>query len=171
MNSDCEKIKDQIADLVTGILPEAKVHVLEQHLNECTACRDYARALKDEDMLLTDFFAKIDTNITHQQERVLQAINRFDVSRQSKTHLIWRLIMKSPITKLAVATAIIIAVLFGIYLFGGSIGGTSVAWADIAERFESVPFFGVTLYAGNDTSDQAQKIEIWKSENSKVRAR
>jgi len=78
--------------------------------------------------------------------------------------------MKSPITKLAVATAIIIAVLFGIYLFGGSIGGTSVAWADIAERFESVPFFGVTLYAGNDTSDQAQKIEIWKSENSKVRA-
>ncbi len=74
MNSDCQKIKDQIADLVTGILPEAQVHNLEQHLNECAACRDYARALKDEDMLLTEFFAKIDTNITHQQERVLQAL-------------------------------------------------------------------------------------------------
>ncbi len=108
MSSDCEKIKDQIADLVTGILPEAQVHVLEQHLNKCAACRDYARALKDEDMLLTEFFAKIDTNITHQQERVLQAINHSGVSKQSETHLIRRIIMKSPITKLAVAAAVII---------------------------------------------------------------
>ena len=107
MNSDCQKIKDQIADLVTGILPEAQVHVLEQHLNECAACRDYARALKDEDMLLTEFFAKIDTNITHQQERVLQAINHSGVSKQSETHLIRRTIMRSPITKLAAAAAII----------------------------------------------------------------
>jgi len=110
MNSDCQKIKDQIADLVTGILSEAQVHVLEQHLNECATCRGYARALKDEDMLLSEFFTKIDTNITHQQERVLQVINHSGVSKQSGTHLVWRTIMKSPITKLAAAAVIIVAV-------------------------------------------------------------
>jgi len=109
MNSDCEKFKDQIADLVTGILPEAQVHELEQHLNECAACRDYARALKVEDMLLTEFFAKIDTNITHQQELVLQAINHSGVSRKNETHLIRRTIMKNPITKIAAVLAVVIA--------------------------------------------------------------
>ncbi len=121
MNSDCQKIKDQIADLVTGILPKAQVHELEQHLNKCAACRDYARTLKDEDMLLTEFFAKIDANITHQQERVLQAINLSGVSRQSETHLIWRTIMKSPIIKLAAAAVIIIAVVLSINLWDKSI--------------------------------------------------
>jgi len=168
MSSDCEKIKDQIADLVTGILSDAQVHLLEQHLNQCAACRDYACALKDEDMFLTELFAKIDTDMTSRQERVLQAINQSGVSRQSETHLIRRTIMKSPITKLAAAAVIIIAAIISVIQFGGSV--TNVAWAEVVERFESVPFFSVTLYAGNDTSTQAQKIEIWKSENSQVRA-
>jgi len=139
MNSDCEKIKDQIADLVTGILPEAQVHELEQHLKECAACRDYARALKDEDMLLTEFFAKIDTNITHQQECVLQAINRSDVSKQIETHLIWRTIMKSPFTKIAAAAAIIIACFTGIFFWKST--GSGIALADVLARVEQVKVF------------------------------
>jgi hypothetical protein len=79
-----------------------------------------------------------------------------------------RHIMKSPITKLAAAAAIIIAVSVVINPFGNS--ATSVAWAEIAECFESVPFFNLTIYFSYDTSAEAKKIEIWKSENSKVRA-
>jgi len=174
MNSICEKMKDQIADLVTGILPEAQVHDLEQHLNECAACRDYARALKDEDMLLTEFFAKIDTDMTSRQERVLQTVNRSCLSKQTDTLSIRRIIMKNPITKLAAAAVIIIAVLIGINQFGGSIDGASVAWADVAERFESVPFFNVTIYLGlgpyaEDQKMEIHKIEIWTSENSQTR--
>lgn len=135
MNSDCEKIKDQIADLVTGILLEAEVHVLEQHLNECSACRDYARALEDEDTLLTELFAKIDTDMTGRQERVLQAVNRSCLSKQTETLPIRRIIMSSPITKLA-AAAIIIAVLIGIDQFGSS--GKGVAWGNVAEKVEKI---------------------------------
>ena len=79
-----------------------------------------------------------------------------------------KIIMKSPITKLAAAAVIIIAVFIVANQFGGSV--TSVAWADVAERFESVPFFNLTIYAGHDTSAEALKIEIWKSENARVRA-
>ena len=46
---------------------------------------------------------------------------------------IWRIIMKSPITKLTVAAVIIIAVVIGINQFGGRLGSTSVAWADVVK--------------------------------------
>ena len=42
---------------------------------------------------------------------------------------IWRTIMKSPITKLAAAAVIIIAVLIGVHYLGGSIDGASLAWS------------------------------------------
>ncbi|HUU18517.1 MAG TPA: zf-HC2 domain-containing protein [Sedimentisphaerales bacterium] len=156
MNSDCEKIKDQIADLVTGILPEAQVQIMEQHLNECAACRDYARALKDEDMLLTEFFAKIDTNITHQQERVLQAINHSDVSKQSETHLIWRTIMKSPITKLAAAAVIIVAVALSINVWDKSIP-SAYAFNQTVEANHGVRYIHIK---GFDPSQKEPK-EYW----------
>ena len=78
------------------------------------------------------------------------------------------IIMKSPITKLAAAAVIIIAVFIGLEQL--STNGSSVAWADVVERFESVPFFSVTVYMGHDKSLPEGKVEIWKSEGSRVRA-
>ena len=49
---------------------------------------------------------------------------------------IWRIIMKSRITKLA--AAVIIIGIIGLHLFNNSINGTSVVWADVAERLEKV---------------------------------
>jgi len=81
---------------------------------------------------------------------------------------IWRMIVKNRTTKLAAAAVIIITVVVGIHYLGSS--GTSVAFAEVIQRFESVPFFNLTIYVGNDTTAEAQKIEIWKSEKSQVRA-
>ena len=50
---------------------------------------------------------------------------------------IWRIIMKSRITKLAAAAVIVIAVLVCIRQFGGSIDGTTVAWAKVIETIEN----------------------------------
>jgi outer membrane lipoprotein-sorting protein len=50
---------------------------------------------------------------------------------------IWRKIMKNPITKLAAAAAIIIAILIGVHYLGGSIDGASVAWAEVVEQISS----------------------------------
>ena len=49
---------------------------------------------------------------------------------------IWSTIMKSKITKLAAAAAIVIAVLISINQFGGSIDGASVAWANVVKNVE-----------------------------------
>ena len=50
---------------------------------------------------------------------------------------IWRIIMKSPISKLAVAAVVIIAVLIGINEFSGSVDMTGVAWADVVEQINN----------------------------------
>ncbi len=50
---------------------------------------------------------------------------------------IWRTIMKSTITKLAAAAVIIIAILIGVHYLGGSIDGTSLAWAEVVEQISS----------------------------------
>jgi hypothetical protein len=110
---------------------------------------------------------------TKMHDRILgDVLKAHEKCRKEKSALlspnIRRQIMKSPVTKLVATAVIIIAVFIVINPFGGPV--TSVAWADIAERFESVPFFNLTIYAGHDTSAEAIKIEIWKSENARVRA-
>ena len=52
--------------------------------------------------------------------------------------VIWRTIMQSKISKLAIAAIIIIAALIGINQFGGSVNITSVAFAEITEAMKNV---------------------------------
>ncbi len=59
-------------------------------------------------------------------------------SGKPKHHVLWEHIMKSGITKLVAAAAIIIAVLIGIQQFGGSVDGTSVAWARVVEKVDKI---------------------------------
>jgi hypothetical protein len=77
-----------------------------------------------------------------------------------------RIIMKNPITKLAAAAVIVIAVFIGIEQFDTN--SSSVVWADVAEQFESVPFFNITAYI-RKTGTKTKKIEIWRSEDSRIR--
>lgn len=158
MNSDCEKIRDQIADLVTGILSEAEAQVVEQHLDECSACREYAHALEYEDGLLNEFFTKIDTNMKERQERVLTAINRSCVSRQSKTLLTGRTIMKSRIIKLSAAAVIIAAVVLSIVVLDEL--SPSYVLAQTAEAFENVRFMHIVRRNETGQIDDERWIEI-----------
>jgi outer membrane lipoprotein-sorting protein len=57
--------------------------------------------------------------------------------KRTKRHIFLEYIMKSPITKLAAAAVIIIAVLIGVNQFGGSIDGASVAWAQVVEQINN----------------------------------
>jgi len=126
MNSDCETMKDQIADLITGILSDAQEQKLRQHLAQCVACRDYARALQNEDALLTEFVEKMDTDMTQRQERLLQLIDRSCQSKQIETPSIRRIIMKSPITKYAAAAVIVVGVVLTLSIWDKT---TPVAYA------------------------------------------
>lgn len=118
MNNDCDKMRDRIADLVGGTLSQTEAQVLEQHLRQCPACNTYAQALKREDLLLAKLFADIDANMTARQQEILKAIDRSQPAKQSRILSVGRIIMRSGITKLAAAAAIIVAVVFASRFIG-----------------------------------------------------
>lgn len=74
----------------------------------------------------------------------LNALKNRSVTRQEN---IWSTIMNRRITKFAAAAVIIIAVMVGINQFGGSIDGTSVAWADITEKVNQIYTYTYNLHA------------------------
>ena len=81
---------------------------------------------------------KIDTNSKVDEAVLNDTIKVFEKAKNKKSAShqpdIWRIIMKSRITKLAVAAVIIMAVLIGINYFGGPIDGTTAAWANTLEQ-------------------------------------
>jgi outer membrane lipoprotein-sorting protein len=176
-----EKINEMLAGYLLGDLSDSQSSEVEAHLTECQDCTGQAQRLRavlkstsqmsqlsaDERACESARKALFETIGTDQSK---QPTSRPTVSLES----LWRTIMKGRMTKLAAAAVIIIAVLIGINQFGGSIDGASVAWADVAERFESVSFFNVTIYLGwgpyaQDQKLEFHKIEQWKSENGRTR--
>ena len=158
MNSECDNIKEKIADLVSGTLSESQVQAVEQHLETCSSCREYACALKHEDGLLTEFFAEIDTNMTGRQERALNAINRSFVSEQSDSLSIWRIIMKSPITKLGSAAAIIIIAALLSIIFFDRLTTPAYAFEQTVAAMQGKRSFHVQTYYGTPTK---RHDEFW----------
>jgi hypothetical protein len=87
----------------------------------------------------------IDTepNPAHRENLRRQMLSVFNqAGQESATRIIVfralrRLIMKSPITKVAAAAAIITAVSICIHYLGGSLDGASVAWSQVVEQISS----------------------------------
>ncbi|MBN2314376.1 MAG: hypothetical protein JXM79_10630 [Sedimentisphaerales bacterium] len=73
----------------------------------------------------------------------------------------------STIGKLAAAAMIVIAALVGIYQFAAP----GVAWADVAARFRTVPFFGATIYIKDYALLEPRQLELWMGPEGRARMR
>lgn len=173
--NDCHNRREEITALVLSELEPKVAEELRKHIESCKVCRSLYQELVDEEESICSAFADIAQRSENLQDSLIEQFEKNErtaVLNNEKSvkilRVIWSTIMKNKITRFAAAAAIIIAVSVFINPFGNSV--TSVAWADIAEHFESVPFFSITIYVGNNMSAEAKKIEIWKSENSRVRA-
>jgi len=87
----------------------------------------------------------IDTNAKMDKAVLDDVLKAFGQSKAKKSAIaqpsIWRIIMKSPMTKLAAAAAVIFAAAIGIHQFAGPIGGASVVWADVGRKMETIDSF------------------------------
>ena len=79
-----------------------------------------------------------------------------------------RIIMKSPITKLAAAAVIIVAVLAGIHKFGGSIDPASVAWGNVISRVAKVDYVHFLFVADPQHHRSVHPYEGWYSHGKMV---
>jgi hypothetical protein len=104
------------------------------------------------------------------KQKHTQAIERLtgraDRSTAARSLNIWRIIMKSRITKLAAAAVIIIAVMTGIYEYFGSIDGASVAFADIVEKINEARcvVFYQQINDWEKTKDMISDSGVWRVE-------
>ncbi len=110
----------------------------------------------------------IDTNVKTDNAVLGDVIEAFEKSKGKKTSAteqnIWRIIMKSPITKLAAAAVIIVAVILGLNITGGpDIAG--VTWAEVIEKVEQISALTYDMtseisYPGNKTLTYQCEIYI-----------
>ena len=98
---------------------------------------------------------------------MLSAFNETGEQPITQSRPLWRTIMKSPITKLAVAAVIIIVVLIGIHQLGGS-DGSSVAWGKMIESMKKLPWMHIVMES--DRGEGKQRFEVWISFESQVGA-
>lgn len=109
-NKKCEKIKDQIADLIAGVLPATEIELLERHLSECSSCQAYAESLRAEDKLLTGMFADFDASIESQEDELINAINLLAESGTYDIISLCKMMIKDSVTRFAGAAAVIAVV-------------------------------------------------------------
>ena len=90
-------------------------------------------------------FAKSGVRVSDKlDEKILgDALCAFDISAKpgSQAPSVWRIIMNSRITKLAVAAVVIVAVFVGINQFGGSVDFAGVALGEVLEKVEAIESF------------------------------
>ncbi len=114
-------------------------------------------------------------------ERVLgNVMGTLEESKKKKSSTIqpniWRIIMRSRITKLTAAAVIVIAVIICVNQFGGSIDGASVLYARVKESIEKKPWIhakhtilrGEKKFGGEEWFSFERKIAIGIEDNGKI---
>ncbi|MHC4619296.1 MAG: hypothetical protein ACYTEQ_16245 [Planctomycetota bacterium] len=110
MNRECDKMKERILDLITGILPEAEETAVQQHVSECSQCNSYAEAVGEEDRMLRGLIAGLEADMTSSEEEVIGKISRINqtVGRGGS----WAVsgFLRASLPKRAAAAAVILVV-------------------------------------------------------------
>jgi len=109
---NCTECKELLAAYVEGLLAEPQKQAIESHLTQCPPCRAELAQLSTlrnrltangKALAQTDLESKVLDRIVREQNLKLRKVSRVNNQIQ-----LWRKIMKSRITKLATAAAIIV---------------------------------------------------------------
>ena len=114
MDSQCDKIRNQMADYIIGILDRGQIGTFDRHIGECEKCREYLKSLEKEKNLLMQYGRNLDADMDVRCERAINALNLPKLKDKTKENSIWRIIMHKKITKFAAAAVVIFAVLLAI---------------------------------------------------------
>jgi outer membrane lipoprotein-sorting protein len=118
---DCMQIKEKLVQYIEGLLTEEEKALVDNHLVECAECQKEFSAMMEihERLVLSarqnrsaDLENKIFNRIICEQNKRLKQTVKPDSWLEN-----WRSIMKSRITRLSAATAVVFAVIISISLF------------------------------------------------------
>lgn len=81
----------------------------------------------------------------------------------------WGLVFESRVARLAAAAVILLSLIIVVGQFGAFVAGGNVAWADVTQRFQSVPFFYASIYMKQDAMSWPLHCELWMSKGGNAR--
>ncbi len=81
----------------------------------------------------------------------------------------WGLVFESRLARLAAAAVILLSLTIVVGEFGALVAGGNVAWADVTQRFQSVPFFYASIYVKQDVLSWPLHCELWMSKGGHAR--
>lgn len=166
MEITCQNVKELMLELITGALPVQKAHELQHHVDQCSACREYLRALRADDKLLGEFAEAMQPTVDRLENKVIDALEYKPSRKPVMSISIWRSIMKNKITKLATTAAIIIAIFIGINYFNIPIDGASITYAEIRDAVNKMPVMHKVLQTYSNGRNS--RTESWYSFESKT---
>jgi hypothetical protein len=141
MERYCEKIRLLILESVSSILPVEKTAELEEHIERCSSCREYLRAVQADDELLSKFTQAMQPRVSRLESNVLGQVRRGIPARPRHNYLIERVIEHKKVAELVAATTIVLAVSVYLYYFSSSVSRAAVAWAAVAEQVQKTSTF------------------------------
>jgi len=169
--NDCQNRHDTIAALVLGELEANTADEIKKHIESCEDCRLLYQALANEEEAVQSAFKTIDDRSREVAGNLVAQYGKGLRRSSAGTGILHRLLDFSSVPKrvaeLAAAALILIGVFLGIYHFGGS----NVAWADVVEKFRSMPFFSASIYFKDDVTSEPRQMELWMSRTGKTRIR
>ncbi len=149
---NCAECKEILVAYLEGLLADPQKQAVAEHLKDCSSCQAEVKQLTSlRDRLIdngkvlaqSDLEDDVLNRIVQEQNIRLKAADKAAAALKLR-----RIIMKSPITKLAVAAAIIIAVLIGILPFGNT-----VTFADVVEPILNARTVILDFIIGDDETN------------------
>ncbi|MHC4432898.1 MAG: hypothetical protein ACYTBS_13740, partial [Planctomycetota bacterium] len=120
MDSICEKIRQQIPELIgTGLSAEKAVE-LEQHRSQCPACNEYFEALEADDRLLCEFARAMQTSVARLENVAMDQLGRRPSGGMIQTASTEAGILGGRVARVAAAVLIVTAILVGAVMLRSS---------------------------------------------------
>jgi predicted anti-sigma-YlaC factor YlaD len=147
---NCAECKELLVGFLEGLVDEAEKKRISEHVKSCANCSAELEKLEKlhkslisngEALAESDLEAEVFNRILREQKEKLKT-----AGQAGKTINFWRIIMKSPIIKLAAAAVIIAAVIVGVTPF---LGGT-VTFADVIEPILNARTVVLDLVVGSE---------------------
>ncbi|MEA3225456.1 MAG: hypothetical protein U9Q07_05855 [Planctomycetota bacterium] len=169
--NDCQDRHETIVALVLGELQVPAADEIKKHIDTCESCRLLYQALTEEEEAIQSAFKAVDDRSKEIGDSLVAQLDKSSRKSHSEATILHKFWPGSRAPKrlaeLAAAAVVIIGVFIGIYQFGGS----TVAWADVVEKFRSMPFFSASIYFKEDVTSEPQQMELWMSRKGKIRMR
>jgi hypothetical protein len=151
---NCAECKELLVGYVEGFLDEPQKRAVAEHLRECPSCHEQVQQIEGlRERLVTNGKALAGSNLENEVMNRIIRQQKIQLEAQgglSKAPNIWRIIMKSRITKLAIAAAIIIAALIGLHSIGGNPLGATVTFAQVIEPILNAKTVILDMFIGGD---------------------